>query len=175
MNLSMTALLGVAIAGLYAAPRATAQSCDAMLIDLSNWSQTQPGGSIGFSMATNRADGLYVGYAAGNLFYHPQFTTGWVWFPARLQGETTEYFSDRQFFYPPGSLNSAPFDPTRTGQTGISITIPGVVPSSNVTITMPWGGSYSFAPSCQNGVMYGFSGVDDTIFSMSFKKVYPPR
>src|SRR5215471_3033038 len=167
MKLLMTVLFGVAIAGLYAAPQAMAQSCDAMLTDLSNWAQTIPNSSIGFNMATNRADGLYVGYAVGKLLYYPPVNVGWYWLPARLQGETTEYFSDRVFLYPPGSWNQAPFDPTSTGQTGISVTIPGVVSSSNVTITMPWGATYSFLPSCQNGVMYGFSDVDNTIFAMS--------
>jgi hypothetical protein len=62
-------LLAAAFAAVSVAPQAMAQSCDAMRSGFENWFQTQPNSRgtywIGFNMATNRADGLYVGYSEG--------------------------------------------------------------------------------------------------------------
>lgn len=182
MNNPRTLLLAATFAAVSLAPPAVAQSCDAMLNDFNNWFQTKPNGPgnywISFNMVTNRADGLYVGYAeassGGNalLQYYPAHVIGPVWFPPSLQGDTRQFFSDRRY-YPPGTIASDPFDPNNTGTTHVSIKIP-TLGTSYVTITMPWGYAYAFTPSCQNGLMYGFSDVDNTIFVMSLNKLYFP-
>src|SRR6516164_4957287 len=181
-----TLLLAATFATVSLTPQAMAQSCDAMLNDFNNWFLTKPNGPgnywISFNMATNRADGLYVGYAEGIsggnalLQYYPAHIVGLQWFPPSLQGNLKEFFSDRRY-YPAGAIVSNPFDPDNTGTTRISITFPALG-ASYVTITMPWGFSDTITPLCQNGLMYGFSSVDNTLFVMSLNKLYvppPPR
>jgi len=170
------------------APNATAQSCNAMLTDFQNWFQTQPNGpgnySISFNMVTDRADGRYASYAEGggassaSLYYHPATSVGFIYVPAYLQGTAVQYFSDRRFTTSPGTFALDPFDPARTDQIRVTINLGSTIfgsPFGQVTITLlSWGNAQStFAPSCQNGLMYGFVG--NTMFVMSLNKsFYPP-
>jgi len=166
---------------------APAQSCDAMLSDIVNWINTQPNGpgnySITFTAVTNRSDGHYASYlespttaagavvpGPGKLTYHPPYTIGGWFFPAYLQGDMAQFFSDRR--YGPGN----PFDPSKTDKTRVTISLGTYlgVQFGQVTFTLlSWGNAQStFIPSCQNGLMYGF--IDNTMVVMSLNKQYDP-
>jgi hypothetical protein len=162
---------------------AKAQSCDPMLNDILNWFVTEPNGpgnyKIDFNMVTNRSDGKYASYSegqgpiatTGELDYHPASVVGFFFVPAYLQGTVRQYFSDRRSTTSAGSL--APFDPGRTDQTRVTINLGATIlgaPLGQVTLNLlSWGNAQStFAPSCQNGLMYGF--VDNTMFVMSLNK-----
>jgi hypothetical protein len=186
VRISNFLLIGAA-AVLAIAPNAKAQSCNPMLTDIQNWFQTQPNGpgnySINFNMVTNRSDGKYASYSEGSagtpgqLYYHPASNVGFFFIPAYLQGDVTQYFSDRRFTTSPGTFAIDPFDPARTDQTRVTILLGNTIlgaPFGQVTITLlSWGNAQSnFIPSCQNGLMYGFVG--NTMFVMSLNKSYFP-
>jgi len=179
--------ISAALIALSFTPHASAQSCDSMLNDIDNWFITQPNGpgnySIAFTMVTNRSDGKYASYSEGNsgspaeLFYHPASRVGLFWFPAYLQGTVRQYFSDRRWAPSGGLFAVNPFDPGRTDQTQVTISLGSSIfgsPEGEVTLTLlSWGNSQvSFPASCQDGLMYGFNG--NTMFVMSLNKQYFP-
>jgi hypothetical protein len=165
---------------------ASAQSCDAMLNDIVNWITTQPNGpgsyTVAFTAVTNRSDGLYASYleaptlvgtpsGSGTLTYHPPYTIGGWFFPAYLQGDMAQFFSDRRY-----APYSSPFDPSKTDKTRVTISLGTYlgVQFGQVTFTLlSWANAQlAFMPSCQNGLMYGF--IDNTMVVMSLNKKYNP-
>ena len=158
-----------------------------MLTDIQNWFQTKPKGpgnyQIDFNMVTDRSDGKYASYSEGpgasigHLYYYPAHISGLILFPAYLQGDVRQYFSDRRWASGPGLFAVNPFDPAHTDNTRVTINLGTSIfgiPFGQVTITLlSWGNAQSsFVPSCQNGLMYGFVG--NTMFVMSLNKDFYP-
>jgi hypothetical protein len=87
-------------------------------------------------MTSNLSDGKYVSYSEGPtgtealLKYYPGSYVGGIWGPPYLQGDVTQYFTDRR--YAPGGVGLAwaPFDPFETDQTRITINLSPLAPHS---------------------------------------------
>src|SRR5208283_5791667 len=85
----------------------------------------------------------------------------------------TQYFSDRQFNFPAGSLDRAPFDPANTDPLTITIspvTMGATIYSINLT-SSKWGFDFSFTPSSDGStkVLYGTMGNTFLTVSLSGK------
>ena len=122
------------------------------------------------NLATNQStvgdtDENVVSYGYGNLLYSsgivsPPAVKG----PPAFSGSLTQLFSNRT--YPIGptgvgpDLGEAPFDPARPDTLDISITGRSPLEESySVKLHSPkWGGTFSFTPQCEAGVIYGAWG-----------------
>jgi hypothetical protein len=176
----------VALAAAWIPVPARAQDCTTFLSNLQTWLVTKPKGAgtyeISFNMVTNRSDGRYGSYSEGPtgtpamLTYHPAHFIGGFWIPAYLQGEVVQYFSDRRYL-PGGGIGFAwaPFDSSKTDKTLVTINLSTLGTSfGTVTLTLlSWGNAQvSFKGSCQDGLMYGFTG--NTMVVMSLNEYYAP-
>lgn len=180
-------VLSVAIVAAFWMPvSASAQSCTTFLGNLQSWLVNKPNGpgtyDIAFNMVTNRSDGKYGSYSEGStgtpgiLQYYPAHFVNGLWLPPYLQGDVVQYFSDRRYL-PGGGIGFpwAPFDPSATDKTRVTINLNPLGPGfGTVTLTLlSWGNAQvSFPASCQDGLVYGFTG--NTMVVMSLNEYYVP-
>jgi hypothetical protein len=186
-NVAKYVLCVVAVAAAWIPVPARAQDCTAFLSNLQTWLEKKPNGpgtyKISFNMVTNRSDGKYGSYSEGPsgthalLTYYPARLLGGLWIPPYLQGDVTQYFSDRRY-NPGGGIGFAwaPFDSSRTDKTRVTINLsPLGTGFGTVTLTLlSWGNAeFSFKGLCHDGLMYGFTG--NTMVVMSLNESYSPN
>jgi hypothetical protein len=172
---------------------ARAQSCTPFLGNLQTWLETKPNGpgtyEIAFTMVSSLSDGKYVSYAEGIqgtkavLKYYAGHYVGGVWVPPYLQGDVTQYFTDRRYAPSGTGLTWAPFDPFATDQAEVTINLSPLGSSfAKVILTLlSWGNTeFGFQGLCHDGLMYGFvhwPGPDqsaNTMIVMSLNESYTP-
>jgi hypothetical protein len=178
----------------------TAQSCDAFASNIvSQFGSIPPGqGTMDVRLVSNRSDGTQVTYAekpsgtgatnpaclaagtclSGGLSYYPGRHFGLLYFPPSLSGTLTQFFSDRRFGTPAGSLlglPSYPFkpylipSPPGTDELGLTIYLGNSIlgyTTGEVVYTSKSEGNGSFRGLCQDGMLYGFEG-DTTMYVLS--------
>jgi hypothetical protein len=155
-----------------------------ILDDLFSWAVQQPPSNsktIKYVMTSSELTrNNLVSYSEGTLYYNPASSSGGIFHPASFASSKngiTQYFSDRRFNFPVGSLNSAPFDPANTDP--LTITISKGVNAVNYSIDLissKWGFTLSFVPSfnVNTNILYGVIGNGFFTVSLGDKLSEPP-
>jgi hypothetical protein len=160
-HLLRISLLALAIFCLTAGARAT------IIDDLFTWALKQPPTntvSVTFAMAGNEITrNNLVSYAVGTLYYQPARLARGTFLPASFSSSgVTQYFSDRRYNFPAGSLDSAPFNPANTDPLTVTIGKQYLFATTySVNLTSPkWGFNYTFTPNYDGTtkILYGTMG-----------------
>jgi len=122
-------------------------------------------------LTTNRSDGRYVSYAAGDLgnplIYVPAHWSGRVYLPPSLQGTVSQFFRDRTYDW---SGSFFPFAPTETDTLGVTIwlgTGTNIQPGEVTFTLVSWGNAIvNFFPERCDGMVYGLSGNTGLLLSL---------
>jgi len=157
---------------------ARADTCDALLADLSDFAahpQTGEARFVDFKLIMNKEDMSWSQYAPGTLTYRAGYNVGKVYVPATLAGNALQYFDVRTWNCVDtcGGSDSAPhpFNPNSTDKLRVTISLNGVlVQQPSVTFTLlSWGNAQAAStPQCDGGFMYG--RVQDGMYVFSFAK-----
>lgn len=165
----ITILLCIPLAGM--ANFAQAQSCSAMFDDLLTFTQTN-NNYVEFEMVAITSPLRWSQYSTGSLRYLPGSQNKKSFTRPSLQGDATQYFSDRRWA-PPGQFAGVnPFDPTKTDKLHVGISSFSAAGPPQITFTLlSWGNSASsYTPTCGNGLMFGDMGTAGK-YIFTFRKV----
>lgn len=147
----------------------TADARASIIDNLFAWALQQPSTNetaVKFAMTGNEVTrNNLVSYSVGWLVYYPARISGGIFQPASFSSEQngiTQYFSDRTYSLPVGSLGTgAPFNSASTDP--LTVTIGKGVGAVNYSITLTsskWGFNFSFVPSFDKttNILYGTMG-----------------
>jgi hypothetical protein len=162
----------------------TADARASIIDDLFTWALKQPATNsvfVTFAMTGNEITrNNLVSYSVGTLSYHPARISRGIFLPASFSSGpngVTQYFSDRRYNFPVGSLDSAPFAPDNTDP--LTVTISKDLFATNYSINLTsskWGFNFTFEPSYDGTtkILYGTMGNTFLTISLGNQESFPP-
>ncbi len=131
---------------------------------------------VDFTMVMNKADMKWAQYTVGSLSLKPGSQAGQTLTFASLNGDATQYFSDRTWSDPPTDpptfVQNHPFNPRDTDRLHLSIGLNPIHHEEGPTLTLTlssWNNAESTSTlKYAEGFVYGI--VEDGMYVFAFKK-----